>query len=114
MISLNKKGQALVEFVLILPIIIMILFMIIDFGIIFNTKINIENYMDDIIIMLDNKENINIIKEKYNDVDIEVNNYNEKYNKIVIKRKVNVMTPGLDRILGDPYEVRVERIVSNE
>ena len=37
---MNRKGQALVEFVLILPIFIMILFSIVDFGMIFNKKMN--------------------------------------------------------------------------
>ena len=37
---LNNKGQALIEFVLILPIFLMILFVIIDFGMIFNAKSN--------------------------------------------------------------------------
>ena len=43
----NKKAQALVEFVLILPILIMILFSIIDFGNIFVTKSNLENKIND-------------------------------------------------------------------
>ena len=41
---MNRKGQALVEFVLILPIFIMILFSIVDFGMIFNKKNELENY----------------------------------------------------------------------
>ena len=35
---MNNKGQALVEFVLVLPIILMILFAIVDMGMIFTKK----------------------------------------------------------------------------
>ena len=40
---MNRKGQALVEFVLILPLFIMLLFAIIDFGNILNQKSKLEN-----------------------------------------------------------------------
>ena len=33
---MNRKGQALVEFVLIMPVLIFIIFVIVDFGTIFN------------------------------------------------------------------------------
>ena len=36
---MNNKGQALVEFVLILPVFIFILFAVYDIGMIFNKKI---------------------------------------------------------------------------
>ena len=52
--NMNNKGQALIEFVLILPIFILILFSVIDFGIIFNKKSNLENDSVDIINLFKN------------------------------------------------------------
>ena len=59
---MNRKGQALVEFVLILPIFIMILFSIVDFGIIFNKKNELENISIDIINLLNNNNKLMIIE----------------------------------------------------
>ena len=52
---MNRKGQALVEFVLILPIFIMILFVVVDFGMILNKKNELENVSVDVVNMLKNK-----------------------------------------------------------
>ena len=53
---MNKKGQALVEFILILPVLILILFVIIDFGNIFYSKYELQNQSADIVNLLFNKK----------------------------------------------------------
>lgn len=45
---MNKKGQALIEFVLILPIFLMILFVIVDFGNLLYSKNKLQNQSTDI------------------------------------------------------------------
>ena len=40
---MNRKGQALVEFVLILPVFLMILFTIVDFGNLLHSKTELQN-----------------------------------------------------------------------
>lgn len=110
---MNRKGQALVEFVLILPIFIMILFVIYDFGNIFSNKSNLENISSDIVDMYNNNiTKVEIIRE-YSNLDITFDDYKDKYTKIIVKKNVDILTPGLDRILGKKYEIVVERIVSN-
>ena len=37
----------------------------------------------------------------------------EKYTIVEISAKVNIITPGLNRVLGDPYIVKVERKIPN-
>ena len=71
---MNRKGQALVEFVLILPIFIMILFSIVDFGMIFNKKNELENISIDIINLLNNNNKIEEIQKEYPKVDIKLTN----------------------------------------
>ena len=109
---MNRKGQALVEFVLILPIFIMILFSIVDFGMIFNKKNELENISIDIMNLLNNNNKIEEIQKEYPKVDIKLTN-EEKYTIVEISTKVNIITPGLNRVLGNPYIVKVERKISN-
>ena len=111
---MNRKGQALIEFVLILPIFLFILFVIFDFGNIFSSKNKLEYISSDVVDMYKSGKDINAIKDSYSDVEIEFDNkYNDKYTKIVIKSKVNIITPGLNRIIGDKYSIEIERVVSN-
>jgi len=92
---MNRKGQALVEFVLILPIFILMLFAIVDFGMILSKKNNIDD-----------------IKNLYPKVKINISS-DDKYTKIIISDDVDIMTPGLNRILGNPYNIKVERTIPN-
>lgn len=109
---MNRKGQALVEFVLILPIFIMILFVIVDFGMIFNKKNELENISVDVVNMLNKDIPLEEIKSEYVDIDIEISS-DDKYKNVVISDKIDILTPGLNRILGNPYEVKVERKIPN-
>lgn len=110
---MNRKGQALVEFILILPVFILILFAIIDFGIIFNKKNELENMSVDVVTLYKNGKSIEEINNLYSDALIE-SEVNNDYTKIKISNDVSVMTPGLNLILGNPYKIIVERNVPNE
>lgn len=110
---MNRKGQALVEFVLILPVFIFILFVIVDFGNILSNKNKLEYVSADIVDMYKNGDSVSTIKDSFSDINIDISKYRDKYTKIVIKKNVNVITPGLNRIIGNKYMVEVERIVSN-
>lgn len=108
--NMNNKGQALIEFVLILPIFILILFSVIDLGIIFNKKSSLENDSVDIINLFKNGKSLDEIEELYKDNNIDVSNDGEYY-KFTISTSINLITPGLNRILGEPYVIDVERVV---
>lgn len=109
---MNRKGQALVEFVLILPIFILMLFAIVDFGMILSKKNELENISVDVVTMIKNSDNIDDIKNLYPKVEININS-DDKYTKIIISDDVDIMTPGLNRILGNPYNIKVERTIPN-
>ena len=110
---MNRKGQALVEFVLILPIFILILFAVVDFGMILSKKSQLENTSVDIVSMINNNEEIEKIKEMYPDLTINITE-NDKYINIIISEDVDVITPGLNLILGDPHSVIIERKILND
>ena len=54
--DMNRKGQALVEFVLILPVMILILFTIYDFGNLLVSKNKLENTCTDVARLVRNGE----------------------------------------------------------
>lgn len=109
---MNNRGQALVEFVLILPVFLMILFVIFDFGNILNNKSSLENDSADIVDMYKNGSSIEEIRGIYDDISIDIIDYKTKYKKVTLKKRVNIITPGLNRIFDDPYILEIERVIS--
>ena len=107
---MNNKGQALIEFVLILPVFLFILFAIIDFGIIFNAKSNLENDSANIIDLFKNGTSLDELENLYDDNKINISN-NDNYYTFSISTSVNLITPGFNRIFGDPYIINVERVI---
>lgn len=99
---MKNKGQALVEFIIIMPVIIFILMAVVDFSNIGITKSKLENMTNDIGSMYKNnetKEEINNYINK-NDKDIKLElNTNEKYTNIKLSKKYNVITPGLEKLV---------------
>ena len=113
---MSKKGQALVEFIIILPIIIFILFMIIDYGIISYNKQKLENIITDIVKMKSSNETEDEIKNfiKSNDKEVKVTfEVKDKYTDLKLTKKYNYITPGLDRIFNDK-DIVIERKIYNE
>ena len=110
---MNRKGQALVEFVLILPVFLLILFAIVDFGNLLYSRNKLQNDSTDIIRMIRNGYEITEISKIYKDININIDEYSDNYQKIVLTDAVDIMTPFLDRVLGDPFRVEIERIVPN-
>ncbi len=110
---MNRKGQALVEFILILPVFLMILFAIVDFGMILSSKSKLENTSTDLVMLILNGETVSSVSREYSDLEIDVKNYNDKYQKVIIIQKVKLITPFLDRVLGNPFQIKVERVIPN-
>jgi len=117
---MNTRGQALIEFVLILPVLIFLLFLIVDFGRIMYSKNHLENLNDDVINLLgENKSYEEIVKflnEKNNTSLIKLDlTYGSDSNlTIEIKEEITLLTPGLNLILDDPYYAKVKRVVLYE
>lgn len=111
---MNRKGQALIEFVLILPVLILILFIIFDFGNIFYSKYELQNQSMEIVRLIKDNKTIDDITDIYSKIDIEINTYKEDYKKITLTKELDLITPLLDNILDDPYLIKVERIIPND
>ena len=113
MIKIGKKGQALVEFIIIMPVMIMMIFCLIDFGKIFYYKNDLEGLMSETIAMYNNGKTLDEVEKhfkKYNmDTLIKITNENDEYLIFKISREADIVTPGLDLILGKPYNINVTR-----
>lgn len=107
---MNKKGQALIEFIIILPIIIYIIMVIVDFMVIFSNKSLLESNMNEIVELY--KEN------KIDEINKFNNNFrytkDNNYSYLEISTNYNIISPGLSNILGNPYKIKCERVIINE
>ena len=114
---MKNKGQALVEFIIILPILIIITLGIIDFSVIFSKKNNLENILDEIVLIWkenNTEESVNdYLKQQDDDILFEYNK-NESTVMLILKENYEVITPGLNRILKNPYIVKVSRVIYYE
>lgn len=111
----NNKGQALVEFVMILPVLLMLIFCIIDFGRVISLKSDLESKTDDIITFYKNDYSLDEINNTIDDKDVNINIItNDSYTTIKLEKKIKPITPGLSYILSDVFDVSVYRVIKNE
>lgn len=92
---MNRKGQALVEFVLILPILIFIMLLVVDMGRLMIMKNHLETVLNKV-----DKDTIEVDDKEYK-ISIE-----HKDNYVILKSCTYVYTPGLSKILGSPACVK--------
>ena len=110
----NNKGQALVEFVLILPIILMILFIIIDFAHVHYERNHLESVLNDVIYMIKDDKSTNEIKSTLDEnVNYVVTN-NTDFANVVMTKEVLLVTPFSNLFFDNPYLIKVERTILNE
>ena len=88
---MNKKGQALVEFLLILQILIFILLLVVDFG----RLMVMRNHLESVLSSIDKDT------KEVNDLEYEII-ISKKDNYVFLKSCTDVYTPGLSKILGNP------------
>lgn len=114
---MKKKGQALVEFVLILPIFIMLILSAVDIGTIFYNKIILEEQIGEAITLYENGEAEETIKTKLKldneKIILSVSNNND-YLDFELKKNLEIITPGLNLIFDNPYNLTVKRSIPNE
>lgn len=100
---MKNRGQALVEFVLIMPIFLIILMAIIDFGNIFKTKYDLQNDLD-LIVDLYKKDKT----DDYNNyvwnhkLELKVTQDNS-FTTLEISKKIEIRTPILNKVFKNPY-----------
>lgn len=108
---MNNKGQALVEFVIIMPIFIFIALAVFDLGNIIVKKYSLENDIDTVTDMYESGA--------YDDAESYASSIGAKikyetygnYNKITLSKQINIVTPIVRQALGSVYEINSKRTV---
>jgi Flp pilus assembly protein TadG len=108
----NNRGQALIEFVLILPVLLLLIFALIDFGRIIVCKSHLEGVMNEVSNLTDDE--ITSYLKKDTDYKITYTVKLDEYRNITLTTKLDLITPGLKNILSNPYVVKVERSIVYE
>ena len=108
---MNKRGQALIEFVLILPVLILLVFAVIDFGRIISCRMHLEGLITDVIELGDDQDKIDNFIKKDDSYKIKYSMQKGEFKKVSLETKLELITPGLKNILKNPYKVVVERNV---
>lgn len=114
----SNKGQALVEFVMILPIFLLLIFTIVDFGRVIISKSELEDTASDVISFYyggKTEEEINYLinKENLDDIKIKISN-REDYVVVNTSKTIEPITPGLSKILKKVFDIEVTRVIYNE
>ena len=105
----NNKGQALVEFIIVLPILLLIIMAIIDFGNIFTKKYSLENDLD-IVTDMYKKGDYNSINSYVKDKNISINyEKNDEFTIINLSKEIKINTPILNNILGKTYKISTSK-----
>lgn len=98
---MNKKGQALIEFIIILPIFIMLMLAVFDYVRIYSEKSNLENVIEDVILSNElNDDNITILKET-----------DDEKTKYTLNKSIDIYSPVISVIIGNKYVVSVSRVI---
>lgn len=113
----NRAGQALVEFVIILPIFIFMILAVIDLGKILYFKNNLESKMDDVVTTYETLKSEEEIAKRLqlgeDSISLEIKNDNE-YIELKLTRSLDIITPGLNLIFGNPYLATTKRVIYYE
>lgn len=111
---MKNKGQALVEFIIILPVLLLLILAAIDFGNILYKKYMLENDLDHVVELVRQNKITEVnyyVKENNIKSDIQTHSTTTT---IILSKKVSVNAPGLNRILGRNYQIEASRVIVNE
>ncbi len=108
-----NKGQALVEFIIILPVALLLVLGVIDFGNIIYKKYTLENDLDTVVDLYQNDQaqamNDYVTK---NNLSLNIDS-GEEYVTVSISKRVRVYTPGLGQIINNPFSIETKRVIYN-
>ena len=97
---MNKKGQALIEFIIILPIFIMMMLAVFDCVRIYSEKSKLEGIIEDVILDDNTYSDVNVTKNRVN-----------KGTEYVVSKDIELCSPVVSVVTGTKYNVTVKRLI---
>lgn len=112
---MNKKGQALIEFVILIPVFVLLVLGVIEFGNLIYQKYQLENHLD-YIVDLYKEQNIDTINQyiKKNKLEIVYQEEHDSYIDIKVSKNIQINAPIVSNILGKNYTVEASRSIVHE
>ena len=111
----NQKGQALVEFIIILPVTLMLIFCVIDFARVISLRSDLESITQDATILYQSGKTKEDIERELDLDGADLNVLIEgEYVDIKTSKEIKPITPGFSYILKDVFNVEVNRVIRNE
>lgn len=112
----SNKGQALVEFVIILPVTLVLIFCIIDFSRVISLKSDLESKTSDAVTFYQDGKTAEDISRllKLDDETIIKIEEEGTYTSVSTSKKIKPITPGLSYIAEKVFDVKVTRVVKDE
>src|SRR5574344_567476 len=109
--DMNRGGQALVEFILVIPILVFFIMCMVDFSNVLIKKHALEGDLDYVIeLYKDNKQElIEQYKTKEN-IDVSIKSV-EGYATIVVSRSVKINTPFITIAIENPFVINTSRVI---
>lgn len=115
---MTTRGQALLEFILILPILLMMFVGIADYGHIIYEKHKLENVMGNIIEMLELNYDVEAIKLELLNKEGEHFYFEIKegtnYREVYLHNDVKLYTLGVDWVFPNPFPLKTKRVLYRE
>ena len=97
---MNKKGQALIEFIIIFPIFIMMMLAVFFFFLIYSEKSKLVFLIVDVVLDDNTYSDVNVTKNRVN-----------KGTEYVVSKDIEIYSPVVSVVTGNKYNVTVKRIV---
>ena len=106
---MNKKGQALIEFILIMPVFMLLIIALIDVGNIFLKKYELNNDLELIENMYQNESDEKIAAYvAREDIILDTQTENDLVT-ITLKKEIKINAPVLTNILGRKYKIETKK-----
>ena len=110
---MNKKGQALVEFVLILPVVLILIFSSIDVFFLAMEKNNLNSALnDEIELFINDKIDVDTMKKDLKKYNVKTKK-DDKYLTIKISKKVKWISPVTNMLLKN-YTITSKKVIISE
>lgn len=111
---MNNKGQALIEFTLILPVLLLIVISMIDIGNIFLKKYELNKDLEEVVTLYENNDIKKLgIYLANNDLTLDDKSL-DGMTTITLKKKIEITAPLLTRVLGKSYEIDTSKTIYDE
>ena len=108
---MNKKGQALVEFILILPVLLLIAMAMIDIGNIFLKKYDLNDDLETVADLYTNNETKELgVYLAANDLTLNDETHDGMIT-LTLKKNVEITAPLLSNVLGKNYEIETSKVL---